>query len=541
MKKIILILILSLLSIILLAQEVKTFKEISITINAPGTATTLPVSSDIGLFRIKTTGSITISTDWNFVTSGTPTAGLSYLIDYDAVVVKGINAVSFFGKPLTTLQALNNDLVIFGFYNGSSWVVRFLQDVSVDFWIVPKDISADAVTTVKILDKNVTLAKVEDVTAANIVMGNAGNRPTITPITGDITLTDAGLVGIKPDVIVNADINTGAAIAYSKLSLTGAILNADLAGSIVASKIAPMTINRAVVSDASGYISPSAVTATEIGYVSGVSSAIQTQLNAKLTSSLLDGKMWVGDATNAPVARTIGGDIAISNTGVGAISTGVIVNADVNGSAALDATKIANGTVSNAEYQYIGGLTSDAQTQLSAKLGTTLTDGTIWVGDGTNTAVARTPTGDITISNTGVTAIGAAKIWNSNAIDNVNTYGRDIYLSFETGYVGALTFYIPNDCSLTYVMVTVTKAIEASNDATITFKNNAGTAMAGGALVAGVLTIPAGSATGVTVTSTITGNNLFAAGHKMGTTTAKVTAGGVVLVQLVFLKSDPLP
>ena len=33
----------------------------------------------------------------------------------------------------------------------------------------------------------------------------------------------------------------------------------------------------------------------------------------------------------------------------------------------IDAAKIADGTVSNAEFQYIGGLTSDAQTQINAK------------------------------------------------------------------------------------------------------------------------------------------------------------------------------
>ena len=36
----------------------------------------------------------------------------------------------------------------------------------------------------------------------------------------------------------------------------------------------------------------------------------------------------------------------------------------------IDAAKIADGTVSNAEFQYIGGLTSDAQTQINAKQAT---------------------------------------------------------------------------------------------------------------------------------------------------------------------------
>ena len=44
-----------------------------------------------------------------------------------------------------------------------------------------------------------------------------------------------------------------------------------------------------------------------------------------------------------------------------------IANASIKASAGIDATKIANGTVTSTEFQYIGGLTSDAQTQLNAK------------------------------------------------------------------------------------------------------------------------------------------------------------------------------
>ena len=45
------------------------------------------------------------------------------------------------------------------------------------------------------------------------------------------------------------------------------------------------TASRAIVSDGSGYLVVSAVTATELGYVSGVTSSIQTQIDAKAGSS----------------------------------------------------------------------------------------------------------------------------------------------------------------------------------------------------------------------------------------------------------------
>ena len=49
--------------------------------------------------------------------------------------------------------------------------------------------------------------------------------------------------------------------------------------------MADLTASRALVSDSNGDVSVSAVTSTELGYLDGVSSAIQTQLNTKGTSS----------------------------------------------------------------------------------------------------------------------------------------------------------------------------------------------------------------------------------------------------------------
>jgi hypothetical protein len=50
------------------------------------------------------------------------------------------------------------------------------------------------------------------------------------------------------------------------------------------------------------------------------------------------------------------------------IVDGAIVNADVNASAAIDATKIADGSVTSTEFQYINTLASNAQTQITARL-----------------------------------------------------------------------------------------------------------------------------------------------------------------------------
>ena len=70
------------------------------------------------------------------------------------------------------------------------------------------------------------------------------------------------------------------------------------------------------------------------------------------------------------------------------IADGTIVNADINASAAIDATKIHDGTVTNTEFKYLDGVTSAIQTQLDAKLVKANN-----LSDLTNTSTARTNLG----------------------------------------------------------------------------------------------------------------------------------------------------
>lgn len=116
----------------------------------------------------------------------------------------------------------------------------------------------------------------------NILVGNATNDAVQvdTNAVGDISADATNGLNIKAGVIVDADINASADITRTKLAPGNAyrILANDSAGEV--SENAAITAARAVVSDANGQLVASTTTATELGYVNGVTSPIQTQLNA---------------------------------------------------------------------------------------------------------------------------------------------------------------------------------------------------------------------------------------------------------------------
>lgn len=108
-----------------------------------------------------------------------------------------------------------------------------------------------------------------------------GNAATVT---NGVYTTDTGTVTstmIADGTIVNADINASAALAYSKLNLTGAIVNNDITNDTITNA----KINTAAAIDWTKLGISSTVSSTEIGYVDGVTSAIQTQIDSKLATA----------------------------------------------------------------------------------------------------------------------------------------------------------------------------------------------------------------------------------------------------------------
>lgn len=93
-----------------------------------------------------------------------------------------------------------------------------------------------------------------------------------------LTKADVGLGNVDNTSDANKPISTATQTALNgkQATITGG------ASTITTSNL---TVNRALVSNANGKVAVSAVTATELGYLDGVTSNIQTQLNGKLSTA----------------------------------------------------------------------------------------------------------------------------------------------------------------------------------------------------------------------------------------------------------------
>jgi hypothetical protein len=94
---------------------------------------------------------------------------------------------------------------------------------------------------------------------------------------------------------------------------------------------------------------------------------------AALTTTLADGKIFVGNGSNVATAVTPSGDVTMSNAGVTAIASGVIIDADVHSSAAISGSKLQAAASGNAgavdtNSQTFGGRKSAGNSKVIARL-----------------------------------------------------------------------------------------------------------------------------------------------------------------------------
>ena len=261
---------------------------------------------------------------------------------------------------------------------------------------------------------------------------NAANKSAITSLgTSDVLFPTQNAVKTYVDSsIASATIADADATTKGKIQLAG-----DLAGSAAA----PTVPGLALKENAANKSTITTLGTSDILFPT--QNAVKTYVDnaTGAITTLNDGKIYIGDATNQATQVTPTGDVTINNLGVTAIGTAKVVTGML-ATDAVETVKIKNAAVTNAKLDKTNiPLSGFAAAAADVDLGsnklinvtdptdaqdaatknyvdtatgaiTTLNDGRIYIGDATNQAIQVTPTGDVTITNAGVTAIGTEKV-----------------------------------------------------------------------------------------------------------------------------------
>ena len=248
------------------------------------------------------------------------------------------------------------------------------------------------------------------ISANGITLDGLSNVTVPSPTSGDFLKWNGTAWVNQSGVVTTGDTAT----VTSTMIAEGTIVNGDINASagIALSKLATSTAGNIIVYNSSGVptsvaetgditISDTGVTAISSGVIvdADINASAGIALSKLATSTA--GNIIVYNASGVPTAVAETGDITISDTGVTAIASGVIVNADVNASAAIAHSKLANATAGQ------------------VLLGTTTT----------GVVTATTISGDITIDGAGVVSIAA----NSVALGTDTTGNYMSGLSAGTG------------------------------------------------------------------------------------------------------------
>lgn len=289
-------------------------------------------------------------------------------------------------------------------------------------------------------------ASVSAVVTSNGTAGTIGSIIFATKtVAADTTLTErmkisnTGAVTMQNGLAVTGAISstttiTATTFAGSGSSITGVVHDSGaetVAGAKTFSTspvLSSLTASTVLVLDGSKNIASSSVTGTELGYVSGVTSAIQTQMNLKAplasptftgtVSGITAAMVGLGNVVNAAQVELTG---AQTVAGAKTFSTAPILSSLTASTVlTLDGSKnVASSAVTTTELGYVSGVTSSIQTQLSGKASTTggareataalsATTGTCTGDLSTASIFTVSPTGNITLAFSNVPATGTS-------------------------------------------------------------------------------------------------------------------------------------
>ena len=413
-------------------------------------------------------------------------------------------------------------------------------------------IGAQKVVNSMLADDAVGLDELVNITDGSILIGGASDAPTEVAVTGDVTITNAGVTAIGAQKVVNSMLADDAVGLDELVNITD--------GSILIGGASDAPTEVAVTGDVT--ITNAGVTA--IGAQKVVNSMLADDaVGLDELVNITDGSILIGGASDAPTEVAVTGDVTITNAGVTAIGAQKVVNsmlADdavgldelVNitdgsiliGGASDAPTEVAvtgDVTITNAGVTAIGAqkvvnsMLADDAVGLDELVN--ITDGSILIGGASDAPTEVAVTGDVTITNAGVTAIGAQKVVNSMLADDA--VGLDELVNITDGSIligGAsdapTEVAVTGDVTITNAGVTAIGAQKVVNsmlaDATIDLTSK----------VTGVLPIAKGGTGGSTASAALNSLGIKSGIHTWSaspSTSQTVTLSGVSSSSIIIV------
>lgn len=266
----------------------------------------------------------------------------------------------------------------------------------------------------------------KNINAGGTVLGSNISGSTSGTNTGDVTVTDSDTIDLT---VVGQDISADVRISDATLDSDAGGLKVGIVPAAQVSGLATVATTGAY-SDLSGTPSSLPPSGTAGGDLSGsypnpnLSATKQNFLldranhtGTQLASTISDFTEAAQDAVGVALTDTATIDLTYDDT-LNTISA-IVVDSSITDSklaSGIDAAKIADGSVSNTEFQFINSLTSNAQDQLDAKASTTHASTHLPSGSDPLTTAAPLANLSATTTNDAGTAESFSKSDHSHAI-----------------------------------------------------------------------------------------------------------------------------